>query len=343
MWLNGFANDMPEHRLDDDLVREPDAEREAAARRRLGRQRLLRHRDRMARIGRHDGRAELDAPRLAPAERRRHDRVHAEDVGEPSAGEAVGLRPLRLRHEAVDVRRARPRCLRCRSRSSSPPSSPNSVRGHHLPPTTAPGTPEWRDLRKLAGPRTVDAFVGPASRHPDASAVRRAPLSSSVRCLLHRSPPRTAGRPTPTRGASLSTFDTFPLDARLLEAVRTAGWVTPTPIQERALPLALEGRDLIGPAQTGTGKTAAFVLPILQRLLAGRARRDSRAPRSSRPRASWPSRSTRRRGLARHRAAQRRRLRRRADAPADRRAPRPARHHRRHAPAGCSTTWSEGR
>ena len=67
----------------------------------------------------------------------------------------------------------------------------------------------------------------------------------------------------------MSTFDTFPLDARLLEAVRTAGWVTPTPIQERALPLALDGRDLIGLAQTGTGKTAAFALPILQRLLAG--------------------------------------------------------------------------
>ena len=67
----------------------------------------------------------------------------------------------------------------------------------------------------------------------------------------------------------MSTFDTFPLDARLLEAVRTAGWVTPTPIQERALPLALDGRDVIGLAQTGTGKTAAFVLPILQRLLAG--------------------------------------------------------------------------
>jgi len=67
----------------------------------------------------------------------------------------------------------------------------------------------------------------------------------------------------------LSTFDTFPLDARLIEAVRTVGYVTPTPIQQRALPLALDGRDVIGLAQTGTGKTAAFALPILQRLLAG--------------------------------------------------------------------------
>jgi superfamily II DNA/RNA helicase len=67
----------------------------------------------------------------------------------------------------------------------------------------------------------------------------------------------------------LSTFDTFPLDPRLLEAVRVLGYITPTPIQTRAIPLVLEDRDVIGLAQTGTGKTAAFALPILQRLLGG--------------------------------------------------------------------------
>jgi ATP-dependent RNA helicase RhlE len=57
--------------------------------------------------------------------------------------------------------------------------------------------------------------------------------------------------------------------APLLRAVKDAGYESPTPIQERAIPLALKGRDLIGLAQTGTGKTAAFTLPILDRLLGG--------------------------------------------------------------------------
>jgi ATP-dependent RNA helicase RhlE len=67
----------------------------------------------------------------------------------------------------------------------------------------------------------------------------------------------------------LSTFDTFPLDHRLAGAIRSLGYTKPTPIQERALPIALAGRDVIGLAQTGSGKTAAFALPILERLIGG--------------------------------------------------------------------------
>jgi ATP-dependent RNA helicase RhlE len=62
------------------------------------------------------------------------------------------------------------------------------------------------------------------------------------------------------------SFDDLHLDPRLLQAVRAMGYVTPTPIQARAIPPALEGRDVVGCAQTGTGKTVAFLLPILQRL-----------------------------------------------------------------------------
>jgi ATP-dependent RNA helicase RhlE len=64
-------------------------------------------------------------------------------------------------------------------------------------------------------------------------------------------------------------FEQFSLDARLLGGIRKAGYEEPTPIQEAAIPAALRGRDLIGTAQTGTGKTAAFVLPILNKLLTG--------------------------------------------------------------------------
>jgi ATP-dependent RNA helicase RhlE len=71
-------------------------------------------------------------------------------------------------------------------------------------------------------------------------------------------------------------FNQFDLDPRLMAGINRAGYDTPTPIQEAAIPAALAGRDLIGTAQTGTGKTAAFVLPILHRLLNG-PRRVTRA------------------------------------------------------------------
>ena len=68
------------------------------------------------------------------------------------------------------------------------------------------------------------------------------------------------------------TFNNFDLDPRILAAVEAVGFKTPTPIQEQAIPLVLDGRDVLGLAQTGTGKTAAFLLPILQRLSKGPTR-----------------------------------------------------------------------
>jgi ATP-dependent RNA helicase RhlE len=62
------------------------------------------------------------------------------------------------------------------------------------------------------------------------------------------------------------SFDRFSLDARIRAGIQSAGYSAPTPIQLQAIPPILAGRDLIGIAQTGTGKTAAFMLPILQRL-----------------------------------------------------------------------------
>jgi ATP-dependent RNA helicase RhlE len=64
-------------------------------------------------------------------------------------------------------------------------------------------------------------------------------------------------------------FNQFQLDSRLMQGVKKAGYEKATPIQQAAIPAALRGRDIIGTAQTGTGKTAAFVLPILNKLLNG--------------------------------------------------------------------------
>jgi ATP-dependent RNA helicase RhlE len=75
-------------------------------------------------------------------------------------------------------------------------------------------------------------------------------------------------------------FSTLGLSPALLRAVADSGYTTPTPIQQRAIPHVLAGRDLLGLAQTGTGKTAAFALPILQRLSA----KAPEAPRSGRKR-----------------------------------------------------------
>jgi len=72
------------------------------------------------------------------------------------------------------------------------------------------------------------------------------------------------------------SFDTLGLAEPLLRAVHEQGYTTPTPIQAQAIPVVLQGGDLMGGAQTGTGKTAGFVLPMLHRLMARPAARDAR-------------------------------------------------------------------
>ena len=63
------------------------------------------------------------------------------------------------------------------------------------------------------------------------------------------------------------SFNDLGLHPMLLSRCESLGYVTPTPIQEQAIPLVLQGTDLIACAETGTGKTAAFLLPILQKLI----------------------------------------------------------------------------
>jgi superfamily II DNA/RNA helicase len=76
----------------------------------------------------------------------------------------------------------------------------------------------------------------------------------------------------------MTSFSDLGLSPEVVKAVTDAGYDTPTPIQEQAIPIALAGRDVLGIAQTGTGKTAAFTLPMIDRLAAGRAK--ARMPRA---------------------------------------------------------------
>ena len=71
----------------------------------------------------------------------------------------------------------------------------------------------------------------------------------------------------PAAQSPVATFDQFGLAADILKAIVEQGYTTPTPIQAQAIPVVLAGRDVMGAAQTGTGKTASFSLPIIQRLL----------------------------------------------------------------------------
>ena len=73
------------------------------------------------------------------------------------------------------------------------------------------------------------------------------------------------------------TFDDLGLGANVLKSVQDAGYTEPTPIQAQAIPHVIAGGDVTGIAQTGTGKTAAFVLPMIHRLARGRTR--ARMPR----------------------------------------------------------------
>jgi ATP-dependent RNA helicase RhlE len=70
----------------------------------------------------------------------------------------------------------------------------------------------------------------------------------------------------------LTSFQDFGLADPISRALKEENYLTPTPIQAQTIPLALSGRDVVGIAQTGTGKTAAFALPILHRILTDRVK-----------------------------------------------------------------------
>ena len=103
------------------------------------------------------------------------------------------------------------------------------------------------------------------------------PLSDTRQHLFHGPTARRRRGPQIHYPLSMMTFNALGLSGETLKGVLAAGYASPTPIQTAAIPVACSGRDLIGCAQTGTGKTAAFVLPMLQRLS------EAPRPRNRRP------------------------------------------------------------
>ena len=76
------------------------------------------------------------------------------------------------------------------------------------------------------------------------------------------------------------SFDSLGLRPEILKAIKETGYTEPTPIQSSSIPLVLEGQDLIGIAQTGTGKTAAFTLPMLEKLIHHHGQRKGKGTRA---------------------------------------------------------------
>ena len=113
--------------------------------------------------------------------------------------------------------------------------------------------------RRSNPPGPVPGYGGPARRRPRACHTGR-----GARCRAD-----DPGSITSQTDEERTTFGDLELRAELLTALSGLGYEEPTPIQSEAIPPLLEGRDLLGEAATGTGKTAAFALPLLQRIAEG--------------------------------------------------------------------------
>src|SRR5262249_23886381 len=104
-------------------------------------------------------------------------------------------------------------------------------------------------------------------------------MTAGMRCRVSTTPsaPVDEGASADATGRAFTSFD---LPEPVMAAIRNAGFTHCTPIQEKVLPLSLAGRDVAGQAQTGTGKTAAFLITLFTRLLANERPGRPAAPRA---------------------------------------------------------------
>lgn len=141
------------------------------------------------------------------------------------------------------------------------PNGKDTRAKRQLPPGVRPAgapPPRKRQTEAIAGDSVVPSETPrkPRREKRATSQAAEAPTDAVV----------AAAETEPVEEAPTVSFDDLGLSEPLLRAVKDAGFESPTPIQARAIPVLLTGKDMIGQAQTGTGKTAAFALPLLQRI-----------------------------------------------------------------------------
>ena len=126
-----------------------------------------------------------------------------------------------------------------------------------------------RSSFQTVNPSTDNAIATDAPAAAEVSAPAAPDTATTVAAVAPASATTAAApaAPAPATPATPATFDQFGLDARVLRALADQGYTTPTPIQVQAIPVVLQGHDVMGAAQTGTGKTAGFALPIIQKIL----------------------------------------------------------------------------
>nr|WP_283163720.1 DEAD/DEAH box helicase [Parasaccharibacter sp. TMW2.1890] len=176
---------------------------------------------------------------------------------------------------------ATPRTRRKKTAEATPATE--TVDDHEesaTPPTRRPST------RRKAAEETVETTAGsaaPAGTEDKASATpaksrRKRAKKAEAETAEPQAEKPAEGTPTETGSESRILFSDLGLSEPILRAVEEMGYTHPTPIQAQAVPEILTGRDVLGVAQTGTGKTASFTLPMLEKLSKSRAR--ARMPRS---------------------------------------------------------------
>lgn len=132
------------------------------------------------------------------------------------------------------------------------------------------GSEDERDGDQDSAASSDDESVAEPAPHPDdferASSPEEIDLGEQARREAFFAPEEKTSK-AKTRGMSAGSFQSMSLSRPILRGLAAVGFLEPTPIQTKTIPIALEGKDVVGGAVTGSGKTAAFIIPILERLL----------------------------------------------------------------------------